>query len=466
MQAEVRQDFPLREAWSVEDVDCLGVGFGPANIALAIALEDSDFTGRALFLERMPAPDWQPELLLDGTDIQHNPLRDFVTLRDPTSPYSFLCYLKDQGRLLDFLNLEATFPPRAEYARYVRWVARKFDRWVSYGESAVEIIRDRRPDGRPCVMVRTSLGRCIRASALSFAPGRSAHVPEIFEPALGDRVIHFTRYLTSLARWSSQGGLRSVAVVGASQSAVEIILDLNHRYPALQIHSLCRGFGFQLKDTSPFTEHVYFPEFIDLFYDADDVAKDAIVDELWRSNYSSVDHDILSRLYLTRYTQKLSGRETIHLHSDRAVSSVEAGADGVSLELSGVRCPAAETLKVDAVILATGFRNFGAKANQELFHPLLKDIADGARRRDNGAIHVTRDYRLLAGADSPPLPPVYMNGLCESTHGFGDAGSFSLLSLRSWTIAQSLLAALRSASPARPPGPAFEASPIRLEKMS
>jgi L-ornithine N5-oxygenase len=33
---------------------------------------------------------------------------------------------------------------------------------------------------------------------------------------------------------------------------------------------------------------------------------------------------------------------------------------------------------------------------------------------------------------------VYLNGLCESTHGMGDAGSFSLLALRSARIARSL----------------------------
>jgi L-ornithine N5-monooxygenase len=37
-----------------------------------------------------------------------------------------------------------------------------------------------------------------------------------------------------------------------------------------------------------------------------------------------------------------------------------------------------------------------------------------------------------------------LNGLCESSHGMGDAGSFSLLALRSKTIAQSLDSTLSS----------------------
>jgi L-ornithine N5-oxygenase len=43
-----------------------------------------------------------------------------------------------------------------------------------------------------------------------------------------------------------------------------------------------------------------------------------------------------------------------------------------------------------------------------------------------------------------------MNGICESTHGFGDAGSFSLLALRSWTIANALMTDLRAAVEPRP----------------
>ena len=36
------------------------------------------------------------------------------------------------------------------------------------------------------------------------------------------------------------------------------------------------------------------------------------------------------------------------------------------------------------------------------------------------------------------MPALFLNGLCESSHGIGDAGSFSLLSLRAKTIAESL----------------------------
>jgi L-ornithine N5-oxygenase len=98
----------------------------------------------------------------------------------------------------------------------------------------------------------------------------------------------------------------------------------------------------------------------------------------------------------------------------------------------------ARELCVDAVVLATGFKNFGGGENEEPYHPLLKHIAQLAGRRPDGDISVSRDYRVRA-LDGDRLLPIFLNGLCESSHGFGDAGSFSLLSLRAQMIADSLM---------------------------
>ena len=52
-------------------------------------------------------------------------------------------------------------------------------------------------------------------------------------------------------------------------------------------------------------------------------------------------------------------------------------------------------------------------------------------------LHIQRDYSL-SGSNSIGIPPIYLNGLCESSHGYGDAGSFSLLALRARDIYESL----------------------------
>lgn len=89
--------------------DVVGIGFGPANLALAIALEEAGFAGSCLFLERRPSPQWQPEMLLPRSDIQNHPCRDLVTPRNPRSRYTFMNFLFENGRLFEHLNLGIEF---------------------------------------------------------------------------------------------------------------------------------------------------------------------------------------------------------------------------------------------------------------------------------------------------------------------------------------------------------------------
>jgi L-ornithine N5-oxygenase len=419
-----------------EIYDCIGIGFGPANIALAVMMREARFGGNVVFLERSPEPNWQPGMLLEGSDIQHNPLRDFATPRNPRSPYGFLSYLESVGRLFDFLNLDQPFPPRTEYAGYVRWVAEQFSEIVSYGEEVVSLRIDR-SRGADLYEVRSSDGTIRLARSISFAPGRSPLLPAVFSTANDKRIFHASNYLFGLNAIARDGAPERLAVIGASQSAAEIALDLLGRYPSLQLNLIWRGQGIKLKDTSPFTEHIYFPEFVDYFHGASENLQRNLSADLWRSNYGSADHDVIAALYLKLYEQKVSGRIRIQTHPFSEVTDFSPQANKVVLSVRERNQGTSGTIAVDGVILATGYRNFGAAEGRELFHPLLKDVAEQVRRREDGSLYVARDFRI-EGTRRHDLPPLFVNGLCESTHGFGDAGSFSLLSVRSRTIYEAL----------------------------
>ncbi|MGV7216060.1 SidA/IucD/PvdA family monooxygenase [Bradyrhizobium sp. UFLA05-112] len=262
--------------------DCIGIGFGPANIALAVMMKEAHFRGNVLFLERSLEPNWQPGMLLEGSDIQHNPLRDFATPRNPRSRYGFLSYLESVGRLFDFLNLDQPFPPRTEYAGYVRWVAEQFAEVVSYGEEIVSIQVDRSL-GADLYQIRSADGRTRLARTIAFAPGRSPLVPPVFAEVNDKRIFHASQYLFGLNAIGLEAAPRSLAIVGASQSAIEIALDLLGRYPDVQLHLIWRGQGVKLKDTSPFTEHIYFPDFVDYFHAAPEGVQRSLSVDLWRS---------------------------------------------------------------------------------------------------------------------------------------------------------------------------------------
>lgn len=312
--------------------DCIGVGFGPSNIALAIALEEIGISDHALFLEKAVAPDWQGEMAIDGSDIQHNPLRDFVTPRNPTSRYGFLSYLKAKNRLFAYLNLSAPFPPRCEYSRYIVWVARHFDRIVKYAQPVSGIYYDW-IDGQSLIRVESN-GHSYLARTVSVAPGRSNLIPECFKEHIGPRMVHASSYRSSVARWQYEGNVKNVAVFGASQSAVEIMLDLPKSIPNVRITAIGRSFGIKQKDLSPFTEAIYEPEFVDIYHSASEEVQATLRQELWRSNYSAADHDVVSRLHFCLYEQMVTGRSQLSLMSNKSVEkskNVGALPDGSSL---------------------------------------------------------------------------------------------------------------------------------------
>jgi L-ornithine N5-oxygenase len=369
-------------------------------------------------------------------------------------PYSFLHFLKLQGRLFQFLNLDIAYPLRKDHAAYVRWVASRFDHWVSYGQEATDMCLGTYGGAdEPIIAVRLATGQTIKTRTLSLASGRMPAVPPIFQKLLSEWIVHFTDYLPPLAHWKSESSVKSIAVIGGSQSAIEITLDLARYHPPFQIHNIHRGFSYQLKDTSPFTEEIYFPDFVDAFYHS----KVQRQRQLWReprwSNYGSADHDVIRQLHTQLYEQKLDGHDRISIQANSEVATIEE-TPGRSFcltlrDLLGVTPP---KLCVDAIVLATGFRNFGGGENEEPHHPLLRNIAPLAAVRPDGDISVSRDYRIQSSMGELLLP-IFLNGLCESSHGFGNAGSFSLLSLRAQMIADSIFEILgtrvRDAHPSR-----------------
>lgn len=419
--------------------DVLGIGFGPANIALAIALEEArELDGpQALdvrFLESHPDPVWQGGMLLDGSDIQNNPARDLVTLRNPRSRYTFLNYLHEVGRIIEHLNLPMQFPLRTEYAAYIKWVRQHFDGLVDYGQRA-DRIEITTCDGRPAYAVTTASGATYLGRSLVIAPGRTPYVPAPFDQVDDKRVFHFTEYLYRIDALREPPA--TTVVIGGSQSAVEITLDLARRFPNGDVRSYVRAFALRLKDTSPFSEEGFFPAFTDYYFDAPRPGK-LVLDAYMRpTNYSSVDEDVLHELYQLIYEQRLANRQRVWVSGNRVVRSAEQSDDGVLLTVEEVHTGALERVEADAVVLATGFRDLGPAENQEPYPALVSGVADRLVF-DDGYLRISRDY-LVEARDAPPL---FFNGVCETSHGIGDSGSFSLLSLRAAAIQRRLAAEL------------------------
>ncbi|MGB3314943.1 MAG: SidA/IucD/PvdA family monooxygenase [Albidovulum sp.] len=435
--------------------DIVGVGFGPGNIALAIALEEQFPHVNAIYLEARTDSRWQANMMIVNADIQHNPHMDLATPRNPQSYYSFNNFLHKTGRMFRHHNLGLEFPLRQEYSDYVLWAAERFADKVAYNTRASQIRITTAPNStRPVYEVTSSDGRVFYGRCLVIAHGRPPFVPDTFADLPQCRCVHLNEYKSSID--ARGGGLSSVAVIGASQSAVEIILDLTERFPHLAVTNYVRHFGYRQKDLSPQMEASIYPENVEAFYNRTWAQRQQFNDDLKYQNYSSADIDVLKEINLRSYVKKLNtGRDLLTIHNNSRITDVTTTGSKVRINSEQIYTGDTVDTDVDLVILATGFRDLGPGPNQDRIPSLLTPLQDEFDFDDHGVVSVSLDYRLQS--KSADTPAIFLNGLCEGTHGVSDAGSFSLLALRTEKIAMGIEATLYDvpASPKRAAAPEF-----------
>lgn len=425
--------------------DLIGIGFGPSNLALAIALQErAEQGGRpfdALFLERQPDYSWHGNTLVAQSELQISFLKDLVTLRNPSSRFSFVNYLKAHGRLVDFINLGTFYPCRMEYNDYLRWVAQQFAEQSRYGEQVLRVEPIVEGDGRVqrLNVVSQQQGREVQRQTRSVivSTGGTPKIPQAFASFKDDpRVFHHARYLSAMATQPcSRGEPMRIAVVGAGQSAAEAFIDLNDSYPNVQVDMILRAAVLKPADDSPFVNEIFGPDYTDLVFNQPETERERLIREYHNTNYSVVDLDLIERIYAMLYRQKVSGVERHGFLCRRMIESATDVDGRVQLQLRDLATGSTEARRYDAVILATGYER---RSHRELLAP-LKDYLDDFR--------VDRDYQLIA---RPELEtPVFIQGFSQHSHGLSDT-LLSVLPARSGEIAAALEQRLEGVDQARP----------------
>ncbi|BCH57075.1 SidA/IucD/PvdA family monooxygenase [Agrobacterium vitis] len=422
--------------------DLLGIGFGPANIGLAIACEEKGFIENCLFLDKSPDPIWQEQMLFEESldihsNIQNIPYRDLVTPRNPRSKYTFLNYLHENGLLFEHLNMDLLLPMRPDFAAYIKWVSNHFKAYLKTGSDIRKIETVAHTNGENLFRITTASQESYLGRNIAIGTGRPAYLPPAFAELSSSRVSHLTRY-KSMLPLIDDPQTRRIAVVGSSQSAIEMILHINDRRPDVELHSIFRRFGYPLKDTNPFMSEIYFPEFTDLYFNAGRDLKKRIDVDVHRTNYGSCDMDVLEELYRRIYYGRLHKKNNIQIR--RLTDIVEAKAEVSSVTVKSRDATSGHEIdeQFDVVMLATGFMNIGPGERSLRTLQLLDDLKSIIDLDAEGCLQVTRDYRLKRNS-SLATGEIFMNGLCEATHGMGDAGSLSLISQRAEIIANIVL---------------------------
>ncbi|OCH93413.1 hypothetical protein OBBRIDRAFT_749649 [Obba rivulosa] len=395
--------------------DLIGLGFGPANLAIAGAIvekwegpsaggQDCGFSANnVLFIEKQLEFQWHPGMLLPNTRMQISFLKDLATLRSPQSPLTFLSYLHAEGRLLQFINRGSFTPTRREYFDYLSWAARSVEAKgikVQYGEEVVSI-----SDGEDHTVeihsrdVKTGAISVRRTRNLVISPGGSPKLPPTISLLCPHpRIIHSSRYATSVDQLldslsPTRRPLR-IAVIGSGQSAAEVTLDLHSRLSSTsggdqphEIDMIFRKGSLKPSDDSPFANEIFDPDTTDAIFtlpsrhDRENVLK-----EYKNTNYSVVNPRTIDTMYEVMYDQKLeeaivrrkgeeaarsAARINMRPHTtlysaddlsqpDAADSSAATATEtprgeGIRLTLRNVFTQAQSSRDYDAVVCATGY---------------------------------------------------------------------------------------------------------------
>ncbi|MBV8046783.1 MAG: SidA/IucD/PvdA family monooxygenase, partial [Paludibacterium sp.] len=377
--------------------DFIAIGLGPFNLSLACLAEPVDGLD-GVFLEQRAGFDWHPGMLLEGAGMQTPFLADLVTLADPTSRFSFLNYLKQQGRLYPFYIRENFFALRAEFNDYCQWAARQLP--TLYFHRRVERVRWHNGVYRLSVR-HGEESETWQARRLVLGTGTQPALPPCCE-GQGERVVHSADYLANKLRLQMQP---SITVLGSGQSAAEIYLDLLRdidRY-GYRLDWITRSPRFFPLEYTKLTLEMTSPDYIDYFHALTGSRRDRLIDSQ-DGLYKGINRALIDRIYEVLYQKRLQGIDRIRLLTNTSLNDCRAGRDGLTLTLTQTEQQQTFRLDTASLVAATGYA----------YRPpaWLSGIERRLRRDDRGRLDLTRDYAVdVTGRE------VFVQNVGLHTHG-------------------------------------------------
>ncbi|KQZ15153.1 alcaligin biosynthesis protein [Mesorhizobium sp. Root554] len=366
--------------------DIIGVGVGPFNLGLACLtqpIEDID----GLFLERNDEFNWHAGMLLENATLQTPFLCDLVTLADPTSEFSFLNYLKRQGRIYSFYSYlvvtENFFLLRNEFNRYCQWAAAQLDSVMFSTE--IEGVDYHQASGLYQVVARntkTGEQQTYWTRRLILGSGMTPAIPD-FCADLKDELVHTSTYMANKDRLRAK---KSITIVGSGQSAAEVYYDLLKdidRY-GYTLNWMTRSPRFTPMELTKFTLQHTSPDYTDYFYTLPTEKRARLVKsmkDVYGGINASLINDIFDLLYRKRFVSDFD--TTLMTNTELSSCDYDSRNHRFNLRLFQREEEKSFDLETEAVIMATGYR-----FKQPEF---VQSIADRINWRDNGRFAVARN---------------------------------------------------------------------------
>ncbi|MEV0000287.1 lysine N(6)-hydroxylase/L-ornithine N(5)-oxygenase family protein [Streptomyces sp. NPDC050848] len=360
--------------------DFIGIGLGPFNLGLACLTEPIDELN-GLFLESKPDFEWHSGMFLEGSHLQTPFMSDLVTLADPTSPYSFLSYLKEKKRLYSFYIRENFYPLRTEYNDYCRWAADQL-RSIRFSTTVASVSYDEAGEE---YLVRTEGGETFRARRLVLGTGTPPYVPASCE-GLGGDAIHNSRYVPNKAELQKK---KSITLVGSGQSAAEIYYDLLseidvHGY---RLNWVTRSPRFFPLEYTKLTLEMTSPEYVDYFHALPEQTRYRLENQQ-KNLFKGIDGELIDAIFDLLYQKNLAGPVPTRLLTNSALHSAAYDDTSGTYTLGFHQEEQGKdfTLDTEGLILATGYK-YSVPA-------FLEPVRDRLRWDSQGRFDVARNYSI------------------------------------------------------------------------
>ncbi|MFI6283726.1 lysine N(6)-hydroxylase/L-ornithine N(5)-oxygenase family protein [Streptomyces sp. NPDC051018] len=398
--------------------DLVGIGIGPFNLSLA-ALADGVHGGLdAAFYDQRPHFSWHSGILIEGTTLQVPFLADLVTLADPSSPWSFLSYLRSRERLFPFYFAEKFHIHRAEYDAYCRWVSGNLPS-LRFGHQIDAVRWNPERDLFEIDFTQLdaegeveALGRT-HARNVVLGVGSEPYVPDPLRPltdAPAVPVIHSADYLAHRDRLLAAG---HVTVVGSGQSGAEVFLDLLKARPAGAegLHWLARTEAFTPMEYSKLGLEHFTPDYSRYFHALPQQTRDQLLPGQWQL-HKGIDAGTVSAIHEELYRRSLHGGwpDAVLTPGVLVRTAGRVATTKVELHLEHVRQGTRSRLTTDAVVLATGYR-------ERPLGPMLAGLDPYMRYDSAGRPRIDEESRMVL--DSSVTGSLYVQNAGTHSHGVG-----------------------------------------------
>ncbi len=387
-----------------EVADFIGIGVGPFNLGLAcLTAPIKDLNG--VFLDKKEKFNWHPGMLLEDTTLQIPFMADLVTLADPTNEFSFLNYIKEQGRMYSFYIRENFLLLRNEYNKYCQWAIEKLPN-INFNTEVTQIHYQ---EDEKCYIVnsickKTGETKVYKAKKIVLGTGTPPYIPESCKK-LKDKAVHSSNYLSNKEDLQSK---KSITVLGSGQSAAEIFYDLLQEADSknYELNWITRSPRFFPLEYSKLTLEMTSPEYVDYFYNLPSRKRDDLIKNQ-KHLYKGINQDLIAAIHDLLYTKRVMCNDVkVSLKTNSALKETTLKKDGTtSLLFHHVEQDKYFKHQAEGLVLATGYSY------------QLPDFVEGISKRINwdaqGRFDVHRNYSVDKNNKE-----VFVQNAELHTHGF------------------------------------------------